>query len=327
MSRIGSNPAKAINRLYEKKQHQIIIPVYIPNLTGYFEHMLEIIDLCFQSLRKTISGNDAVTIISNGCCEEALDCLIQYQEQGWIDQFIINQTNRGKIDALLSAARGCYEDFITFADCDAFFYPGWLQAVMQIFDAFPEAGWVSTQPAPDTTRLNTASTISEALLKGALRKRKVEATDDLNRFGESLGRPEMYRGRTDEYYLIVQRHNVAAVVGGNHFTFTIRRDVLSRIPYHPSLKFIAEEEVFGQPFDKAGYWRLSTPELHIQHMGNTPEGWMYHDLQQTFPDRDVPKYSVQPNYKDRLPFLPYKIRTAILTVMKRWDLTKFLPKG
>lgn len=327
MGRIGVNPAKQAGQFPQYSGHRMIIPVYIPHQNDYFEHMLEIVDLCFQSLRKTISDNDAVTIISNGCCQEAVDRLMQYQEQGWIDQLIINQTNRGKIDTLLSAARGCYEDFITFADCDAFFYPGWLQAVMQIFGAFPEAGWVSTQPAPDTTRLNTASTISEALLKGVLRKRQVEATDDLNRFGESLSRPEMYRGRTDEYYLVVQRHNVAAVVGGNHFTFTIRRDVLSRIPYRPSLKFIAEEEVLGQPFDEAGYWRLSTPELHIQHMGNTPEEWMYHDLQQTIPDMIVPKYCIQPNQRKNLRFVPYKIRTVIPRVLKRWNLAKFLPKG
>ena len=322
MGRIGVNPAKQAGQFPEYTGHRIIIPVYIPHLSDYFEHMLEIVDLSFQSLQKTISDNDAVTIINNGCCQEAVDRLMEYQEQGWIDQFIINQSNRGKIDALLSAARGCYEDFITFADCDAFFYPGWLQAVMQIFEAFPEAGWVSTQPAPDTTRLNTASTISEALFKGILRKRQVEATEDLNRFGESIGRPDMYRSRTNEYYLIVQRRNVTAVVGGNHFTFTIRRDVLSKIPYRPSLKFIAEEEVFGQPFDKAGYWRLSTPELHIQHMGNTPEGWMYEHL------NDIRatelNYLPTPQKTQQHRVFPYYLSRLISRAVKKYSLVTLL---
>lgn len=326
MSRIGVNPAKQSDQFPQYSGHRIIIPVYIPYLQDYFEHMLEIVDLCFQSLRKTISDNDVVTIISNGCCQEAVDRLLQYQEQGWIDQFIINQTNRGKIDALLSAARGCYEDFITFADCDAFFYPGWLQAVMQIFDAFPEAGWVSTQPAPDTTRLNTASTISEALFKGILRKRQVEATEDLNRFGESIGRPDMYRGRTNEYYLILQRRNVTAVVGGNHFTFTIRKDVLSDIPKQPCLRFIGEEETFGIPFDKAGYWRLSTPKLHIQHMGNTPESWMYNDL--NFLGGEQKKIILnRPILQFNKNYLPYPICNIVSKLLRKSNFVRYLQEG
>jgi len=323
--RIGQNPAKEIQKLADYHQHRIIIPVYIPELSGYFEHSLEILDLCLQSLHFTTTEKDSITLISNGCTSQVTDALFAYQARGWIDQVIINHHNHGKIDTILSAARGSYEDIITFADCDAFFYPGWFKAVCQVFNAFPEAGWVSSMPAPDTTRLNTASTIFMAFFKGVLKKKPVEAENDLNRFGESIGRPEMYRSRLNEHYLAVERNDNLAIVGGGHFSFSIRRQVLQDIPATASAKFMAEEEFLGQPFDRAGYWRLSTPRLYVQHMGNTPEKWMFEDIEQiktsSLEPIDLP---ATPGLKP-IGFFPYSLRTFFLKLAKNDHFLRCIP--
>jgi len=322
--RIGQNPAKEIQKLADYHQHRIIIPVYIPELSGYFEHSLEILDLCLQSLHFTTTEKDSITLISNGCTSQVTDALFAYQARGWIDQVIINHHNHGKIDTILSAARGSYEDIITFADCDAFFYPGWFKAVCQVFNAFPEAGWVSSMPAPDTTRLNTASTIFMAFFKGVLKKKPVEAENDLNRFGESIGRPEMYRSRLNEHYLAVERNDNLAIVGGGHFSFSIRRQVLQDIPATASAKFMAEEEFLGQPFDRAGYWRLSTPRLYVQHMGNTPEKWMFEDIERIrVADQKFTESSIVKLCKPLIP-IPYSARTLFSKLIKKFHLIKLL---
>ena len=325
--REGINPAKYVSALAAYKQHRIIIPVYIPEQFGYFKYSLEILDLCLRSLRCTTTGQYSITLISNGCASEVVGQLSNYYKQGWIDQLIINRENHGKLDSIMTVARGAYEELITFADCDALFYPGWLDAVTQIFNAFPEAGWVSSMPAPDTTWLNTTSTVFIAFSKGILKKRPVVAEENLNRFGESISRPEMYRSRTHECYLTVEREGVTGVVGGGHFSFSLRPQVFQKVPSVPSSRFISEEEFFGQPFDAAGYWRLSTPRLYVQHMGNIPEKWMYEDLERMGVENpDLQNRVLSPVIRPKT-LLPYFMRRVFSKFIKKHHLMKFIPYG
>jgi len=327
--RKGTHPLKSGNNLlHEHGIHRVIVPVYLPNSDGYYKFGFEILSLCIKTLLLTVDSKTNITIVLNETTHKVKRYLYELLETKKIDQLIINRFNHGKLDSILSVARGCFEDFITFVDCDAFFYPGWESSIADVFNNFHEAGWVSSQPAPDTTWLNSCSTIFLAFSKGCLRKFPVMTDKNLDRFGESLGRPEMYKKRINEFYLAVERNNAKAIVGGNHFAFTIRRAVLEQIPIIPANKFIAEEMYFGQYFDRTDFWRLSTPELLIQHMGNVSEEWMYKDLEEIIEgfSEEKPNWPTKES-KVRQSIFPFIFRKYFCKVFRKYNFIKYLSRS
>ena len=51
--RIGMSDTKDVVSALEVRRHRVILPVYIPRLTGYFKDAIEILSLCLTSLRVT----------------------------------------------------------------------------------------------------------------------------------------------------------------------------------------------------------------------------------------------------------------------------------
>src|SRR5262245_44610991 len=120
--RVGINPAKSQTHLGEYGLHRVIVPVYIPHLEGYFQHAIEVLRMCLESLRVTTSRMAAVTIVSNACVPEAIEEMERHRV--WVDQIVLNSHNRGKIDAVVAAAKGSFEPLVTITDCDVLFRPG-----------------------------------------------------------------------------------------------------------------------------------------------------------------------------------------------------------
>src|SRR5688572_16648776 len=139
--REGLNPFKN-SSIESFKQHRVLIPVYIPNKEGYFKDAIEILRLCIESLHRTTVGRASVTVISNGSMLEVVELLQSYLSRGYIQQLVLNGRNWGKIDAVLSTARGRFENLMTIADADVLFRPGWIEAVEEAFRVFPECGFV-----------------------------------------------------------------------------------------------------------------------------------------------------------------------------------------
>src|SRR5688572_6709545 len=104
--RTGENPAKGNNKLDHRNYHRVLVPVYIPNLEGYFEQAVEVLRICLESLALTIHDRTAITVIDNASCPEAKALLQEVFAAGKIHALISNSENLGKVDALLSAARG-----------------------------------------------------------------------------------------------------------------------------------------------------------------------------------------------------------------------------
>jgi hypothetical protein len=94
--RIGANPAKEKPALTGYGLHRIIVPIYIPHCTGYFQHALEILRLCLESLRITASDKAAITVIANGCAPIIVEELEKEYQAGWIDQLLLNQRLRSR---------------------------------------------------------------------------------------------------------------------------------------------------------------------------------------------------------------------------------------
>jgi Glycosyl transferase family 2 len=315
--RQGVNPIKETDIAHLECAHRIIIPIYVPELSGYFERSIEILELCLDSLRASAAGKAAITIIANGCAAEALETLRRYYEEGWIDQLIENHSNRGKVDAMVAAARGCFEPLITFSDGDVLFRPGWLEQIERIFNAFPECGIASPTPLPALVWSYTANTVFTAWTRGELKFANVVPLQDMNRFAESINNPAYFRPVHHQEQLLVHRGGVEACVGCGHFICTIRREVVPHMPQVRCQKAVggwSEAHWVDFPPDRMGLWRLSTTEAYAYHMGNMPEPWMFDELEKY-------KHAAATSFSDIKPTPP----EAVTPLQARW--TNRLPAG
>lgn len=274
------NPVKDQGRLPAYGHHRVVVPVHIPNLEGYFAQSRSILRRCLDSLRLSAAGRVAVTLISDGSCPEALADLRARLDEGWVDQLIVNHTNRGKVDAVVGVARGSHEELITVSDADVLFRPGWVDAVEQLFVTFPECGFASLFPSSTGTFALTSSTLLGGLCRRELRLAPVSDPGDLARFAASIGNPDLYPPAYRKLQWTLEREGLTACVGAPHWVFTMRRSVIRAIPAEPARRAvgISESRWLDEPADRLGYWRLATHQAYAHHMGNVPEPWMDEEL-------------------------------------------------
>ncbi|MCP9496606.1 MAG: glycosyltransferase family 2 protein [Pyrinomonadaceae bacterium MAG19_C2-C3] len=278
--RDGMNPASYSPQLKPYLRHRVILPVYIPTLDGYFKQAIEILRVCLESLHLTTEGRANITIVSNGSTREANAELEGFYHKGWVDQLLLNRRNRGRVDAVMSAARGSFEELITISDCDVLFRHGWLDAMEEIFRQFPECGIASPVPRPMAAWSNTSATILGGLARRELAFEKVVPDLDLDRFAISIGREDMFHDYR-RAQMILRRGKTVVCVGSGHVIHTMRRDILGRLPRHACLlAYKGEKELIDSPPDRMGYWRLSTPRAFAYHMGNIFEPWMKDEIEE-----------------------------------------------
>lgn len=298
--RQGTNPSKETFRLPGFQSHRVIVPVCIPELTGYFAQSFKVLELCLESLRLTTAGRASVTVISNGCAPEVVQWLECAHAQGWIDQLLLNHSNRGKVDAILSVARGAPEPLLTLSDGDVLFRPGWLEAIEGLFNAFPECGMASPTPLPSLVWEYTTSTILAAFANRELKFEKVVPGEDLDRFIASIDNPGFFRLYHRRSQMVVRRGEARACVGCGHFVCTIRREVLEGVPRRPCCLALGRDALriwIDHPPDLQGFWRLATTRAYAYHMGNVTEPWMYEELDRSAreaPPDAVPRPSIAP---------------------------------
>ncbi|WP_299522932.1 glycosyltransferase family A protein [Winogradskyella sp.] len=283
--RIGTNPEKENNQLTYESYHRVVIPVYIPNLEeDYFKDGLKIFELCIKSLLKTVHSKTRISLIDNGCCNEASDYLQQlFNTHPEIDQLLKSKINLGKVNAIYSAVKSNLEPLITISDADVMFLDNWQTEVEQVFRSFPEAGMVSPVPSSIAYRgKHLNSTIYYALFKGKLDFKTVEDRNGLEKFQESVGRT-MYNENHLSKYLVVSNRRGEAVIGCGHFVATLRAQVFEKSPKGPSrLKIVggSENKYIDIPNDQSGFLRLATKNNLAYHLGNSYEEWMNDTMRQ-----------------------------------------------
>lgn len=318
--RIGVSDTKNLGPVADRSRHRVILPVYVPRLTGYFQNAIEILALSLESLRLTAAGQANVTLIANQCCDAVLEILDRHYRDGWIDQLVINRANRGRIDAVVSVARGAHEPLLTLSDSDVFFKRGWIQTIEHLLATFPECGMASVVPHPGTAWHHTSATVLGGLLQRELRVGKAVSDDDIDRFGHSIGMPDWLKPEQRARQVLVTRGGVTACVGCGHFLFTIRKDVLEAVPREPCWRPLgagSDEIWYDRPPDIAGYWRLATPTAHAYHLGNVPEPWM-HDAMRALRAEPAPPIAA-----------PAEIGAASLPITSRipWRARRLLAGG
>jgi glycosyltransferase involved in cell wall biosynthesis len=281
MARIGANPARGKITNYRPAQVTVCMVTYIPDLSGYFEHRLEILRLVLTSLQAHTSSPHEVMVFDNNSCAEVVGELRRMQSEGQVNYLILSDRNLGKIDALrvlFSAAPG---EIIAYNDDDILFYPGWLEAHLEILGAFPQVGMVSGTPVRNAAAhaRQSLDALAESGAPGlsVSRQRRIPDAWEAD-WAVSTGRdPQAHLQATQDTLDLVfslEKPGGAgacqAIGSANHFQFVAPRPViLQALPPAWTGKLMGSMIELDEAIDRLGYLRLSTVERYTRHLGNT----------------------------------------------------------
>ncbi|QBN19864.1 glycosyltransferase family A protein [Flavobacterium nackdongense] len=276
--RQGSNPQKVERKLSLTTHHRIVMVVYIPNEEGFYKDSFEVFKACLDSLVSTINLKAGITIVNNGSNKKVSDLLRFYLDKKKIDTLISHNLNIGKIDAMIGAARGAREKYITLTDADILFVKGWQEKVEEVFTVFPNVGSVSPIPVRSGVLAGTSSVLKYVLLR-KIKCMFIPIPENFlgyNRYLDSINWGS--EDKDDNEWPVVEKSGLRAIIGSGHQVLTIDRDILFKTtPSNPSLTLVgnlSEHNYVDVPIDKSGKLRLSTYNNYAFHMGNKLESWM-----------------------------------------------------
>lgn len=275
--RKGKNPSKDVLLMNDESNHRVIIPLHIPSEEGYFTDSFQIFKCCLFSVKKTSVSLLKVTVISNGSCATVNTKLLQLQQEGFIEELIIEKEAIGKVNSILKALRTAEERLITITDADVLFINGWEEAVVEIFESFPKAGAVSPVPVFRTHFRLTSNIWFRYLFSKRLYFRPVKNPEALTLFANSIGWPWLDIKYKDVIGTLEAKNGTIAVLGCSHFVATYKKEVFEKLPKGNSKYQLGGDSEFlytDAPVLKKGGYRLATYDNYAYHMGNVYEDWM-----------------------------------------------------
>jgi glycosyltransferase involved in cell wall biosynthesis len=280
MARIGINPARGKISDYHPAKVSLAVITYIPDLSGYFEHRLEVLQLVLSSLHAHTPQPYDLLVFDNGSCSTVVDYLRQSQSDGQINYLILSRQNIGKIGALRILFEAAPGEIIAYNDDDILFYPGWLEAHLEILEHFPQAGMVSGTPVRNAARhaRKSLEQIADQNVPGlsVAFERRIPDEWEID-WALSTGRdPQAYLQETQgqlDMVLHVERSGAQgfyeAIGSANHFQFISRKGVLLQaLPSEWSGKLMGHMLELDEAVDNLGYLRLSTTQRYTRHLGN-----------------------------------------------------------
>jgi hypothetical protein len=270
--RVGQNPIKVVEKIAPPARVTVVVILYIPFLGGYYAESLDIFKLCLQSLHANTEGEHDVMVFDNGSCAEVRDYLLAEHSEGGIQYLTLSERNLGKPAAWNSALLAAPGEFVAYSDSDVYFYPGWLQASLAALNEFPQAGMVTAMPILVPEKYSTA-TLKWAKKQAGVKTERGQLLpwDDFWRHARSLGDEEQQaRSFYDENKAIkITYKNKNYYVGAAHFQFTARKSALQAVLPVPADRPMGQVRLLDEAMNAEGFLRLSTPNWHVQHLGNT----------------------------------------------------------
>ncbi|RRO22854.1 glycosyltransferase [Flavobacteriaceae bacterium 14752] len=278
--RKGTNPAKNIdNKVKTDDFHQVIVPVYLPNLEGYYKEGLDILKLCLESIVLTSHNKTYISVVNNGSCVEVKAYLNELLQVGKIHE-VIHTTAIGKINAIAKGLAGHNFDLVTITDADVLFINGWQKAVYEIYETFPRAGMVGTTPQPMLFKTYNEKIFFDNFFNPNFKFYNVnqELKEDIKKmYSTTIGLNHPKSKYHFKKILAISKKNLKSVVGNGHFTATYKSELLKYLK-----NLTAKEKMGGsglnvsldEPSVKHGHWRLCTFKNYTYHMGNIKESWM-----------------------------------------------------
>lgn len=320
--RKGLNPNKNKKAEASFFQHQVVIPVYIPNLKGYFKESLDILEICLSSLFKTSNKHTFISIINNGSCKEVKQYLESLFSNNLIHE-LIHTENIGKINAVLKGLVGHNIPLVTISDADVLFLNGWQQESYKILNAFPKAGVIGLTPQFKSYESHCGNLIFEKLFSKQLIFGEVENPEGLRSFYKSVGWDETYNKDYLRKTLLIKKGKEKAVVGSGHYVATYKREIFQNITtYHNAKLGIDSERSLDIIPLKLGLWRLTTSGNYAYHMGNAKEDWMDKQLQKLFKEEEAAGYDVPEEKIKTESKLSYFLKNRLLVKLFSYKKTK-----
>lgn len=278
--RVGYNPNKDKPLEKSNYNHQVIVPVHIPNQEDYFKESFQILQFCLESLFKTSHAKTYFTIVNNGSRAVVIDYLNQLYHENKIHE-VIHTTAIGKLNAILKGLTGHQFELITITDADVLFLNDWQKATYEVFEAFPKTGVVCPTPSSKSFNNKTFNVFFEKMFSNVLKFSPVKNSKALEDFALSIGNPDFYNHTHLKKYLTISNNEMSAVMGAGHFVATYRGAIfldLGTMTSSYSLGGTSESDLLDLPVIKKGYWRLSTTDNFSYHLGNVEEFWMNEKL-------------------------------------------------
>jgi len=284
MTRIGINPARRKTSKYKPSRVTATVLTYIPDLSGYFKQRLDILQLTLTSLQKNTNVPFDLMVFDNGSCGEVVKYLQEQQHNGVINFLLLAKENIGKIGALRIMFNAVPGEIVAYSDDDIFFYPGWLEAQLQILEAFPNVGMVSGIP------VRNASKHANHSLEKLLQQPPPQISVSLERripdqweidWAQSTGRdPKKHIESTQnekDIVLKTKKNNsdrtIEAIGSANHFQFIAPKNVITRaLPTVWRGNLMGSMLEMDEAVDALGYLRLATVDRFTRHIGNVLSG-------------------------------------------------------
>lgn len=287
--RLGQNPAKFVESVPRPARVTVTIVSYIPFLGGYYAEMLDVLKASLGSLWAHTPEPYDLHVFDNASCPEVRAWLNEQHAAGRIRYLTLSEQNVGKAAAwnfIFSAAPG---EIVAYADADIYFEQGWLSALVNVLDAFPNAGMVTGIPMWSPAQYSTATVAWAEQTEGVtLERGKLLAWEDYWKHARSLGQDEAEARRNFEKQedcriedrrsrienpALRTSHPVHFFVGAGHFQFVARKSVLQEVIPIPADKPMGQVRRLDVAINERGYLRLSTPEWWVRHMGNVVPEW------------------------------------------------------
>ncbi len=315
--RKGRNPAKSKqnNQVENTCFHQVIVPVYLPELEGYYKDGLEILKLCIESIYLTTHEETFISVINNGSCKEVKNYLDKCLEENKIHE-IIHTAAIGKLNAIAKGLSGHNFELVTITDADVLFINGWQKAVYGIYQTFPKAGMVGTTPNSKMLKHFTEKVHFDNLFNKNFKFRKVKNPDDMFSFGKSIDNLAIFQEVHLKNILTIKKDDTIAVVGSGHFTGTYRTDLLKDAFNKYTSDLISPESdriYLDKSSVKNGHWRLCTYDNFTYHLGNIKEDWMISKL------KNIPKTQIN---ELRNPISEHKSKNCFYCILAQYIVRK-----
>jgi hypothetical protein len=273
MTRIGINPARHRVTEYRPARVTVAVLLYLPHLTGYFEHRFDVIKLSMATLLRHADVEFDLMVFDNASCAEVKAYLRELQEQGTIRYLLTSSENIGKLGALRLIAGAAPGEVVAYTDDDTFFYPGWLSAHLALLDGFPNVGMVSGSPERTLFDHGIESTLrfgrSEPEASLAYGRTIPESWE--REWAVALGKePDEYLGRVGQLEdIILERGGLRAYATACHNQFIAPRKTLLRaLEGEWTGRLMGGLNELDNAIDAAGHLRLTTLERTTRLIGN-----------------------------------------------------------
>lgn len=278
--RTGNNPEKEKLKKIPYYNHRIIIPVYIPNSEdSYFNELFDVFKLSLNSLLNTIIPDfTKITIINNNCKLEVTNYIQSLLNKKKIDKHIVFSQNYGKVYPILQEVKMISEPYVTIADADVYYFNNWIEETIKIFNRNSKAGVVCPSTSIKFTSYNNYSLFFDKIFR--IKKGKIVENSTIEYVIRGLKNENIDKELSlakEKKQFFFTKENTDICVGAGHFVATYKTELFKKIKLY-NVKYVFkggdENNAFDAPIDSLGYYRLSTINSYVYHIGNKIDSWI-----------------------------------------------------